>query len=100
MAVGDQGNVVVLFEGQASDATSAEYVLTGDKKGHYVTVNGNFGGGTLTLEMQIAGNWAKIDGGEFTEAGVKFLEGNGSSKRIRAVLSGSSGASLNVGVTK
>lgn len=100
MAVGDNGNVIIFFENQASDATSDGYTLIRNARGHYISVSGSLGGGTVTVEMQVGGAWAPIDGGEFTAPAVKFLEGAAGGKRLRAVLSGATGASVTVGVTK
>lgn len=100
MAIGDNGNVITLFETQGSDATSSDYVLTESQRGHYIIAQGTFGGGTVTIEMQIGGVWAPLDGGSFTEDGIKFMEGAGRSKRIRAVLAGATTPSVTVAVTK
>jgi hypothetical protein len=100
MAVGDQGNIILLFENQASDATGTGFIITSNARGHYVSASGTFGGGTVTIEMEIGGNWAPVDGGEFTAAGVKFLEGASGGKKLRAVLAGATGPSITVAVTK
>lgn len=100
MAVGDQGNVILLFENQASDATSAGYVVVSNARGHYISVAGDIGGGTVQIEMEIGGNWAAVDGGLFEALGVKFLEGASGGKKLRAVIAGSTTPDITVAVTK
>ena len=100
MAVGDQGNSILLFESQTTNDTSIVAVLTRQVSGHYISLSGGFGTGSCAIEMQIGGAWAPMSGGPFTEAGVYFIAGSGSGKAIRAVLTGATGATLTVSVTK
>ena len=101
MAVGEQPNIFVLFEAQATNANSVTAAVRseGDK---YVHVSGAFDGGTVTLEMANSQEvWAPMDGGVFTEAGVRLLAGIPRCASIRAVLSDSSGSStITVEITK
>jgi len=90
----------LLFEAQASDASSGAVVLThpGDK---YVIVSGTLGGGTLNIEISDnAGNFVVMDGGDFTTTGARILFSIPKSARIRATLTGATAPSLNVEVTK
>lgn len=100
MAVGNQGNVTVLFENQVADATGTGFVLVENSRGHYISVTGDLNGGTVQIEMEIAGNWGAVDGGLFDALGVRFLVGCGKGKKLRAVLAGGSGAAdVTVAVT-
>ena len=100
MAVGDQGNYVLLFENQASDATGTGFTIASNARGHYISVAGDIGGGTVQIEMEIGGNWAAVDGGLFDAVGVKFLEGASGGKKLRAVLAGATAPDITVAVTK
>ena len=95
----DKGNSFLLFDGQTTNATSDGVALT-KANGNFVTCTGGFGGGTLTLEVLSNGAWAPIDGGEFTEAGSRFMASGAGSRQIRGVLTGATAATLTVEVSK
>ena len=96
----DLAHKFLLFTNQASDASSADVVLTqpGDK---YIIAAGTFGGGTLNIEIaNEAGTFVPMDGGDFTEAGARIMFNIPKSAKIRATLAGATTPDISVEITK
>lgn len=90
---GDNGNVVVFFEGVDDDTVGDAYPIISDKRGHYLYCAGNLDGGTVDIQMQIdTYDWVTVEGSEFTGPGVKFLEGMGNGVKLRGRLTGTAAA--------
>ena len=90
----------LLFENQTADGSSDPVVLTqpGDK---FIIVEGNFGAGTLNIEIANEGGaFVKMDGGDFTEDGARIMFIIPKSAKIRATLTGATAPDLNVEITK
>ncbi|HEX7046979.1 MAG TPA: hypothetical protein VF275_05360 [Gammaproteobacteria bacterium] len=89
---------MILFSHATTDGVSSEYFVPG---GEFVFVaQGSFGGGTASLEyrMQDIPGFIELDSTRFTtnDAAVLTLAPG----HVRAVLTGSSGADLNVGLAR
>ena len=99
---GDNGNVVVFFEAADDDTTGDPYTVVSDQRGYYLYCAGTLDGGTVDLQMQIdTYDWVTIEGSEFTEPGVKFLEGISNGAKLRGRLLGTSaGANATLIMTK
>ena len=94
----EQAHRVLLLDNYTGIADSSEgYILTqmGDKA---VTVSGALAN-TVQIEIEGAGGWSPIDGGEFTAIGSRTLIGIGKGQKIRATLTGSEDG-LYVEITK
>ena len=101
MAHGRGKKRILLFQGQTADGNGDERKLDypGDGAGHFIIVSGNLGGGSIQLQIKaIDGSWVNILNGVISELTCTFLESTHSQRIIRAVLSGSSGANVNVEV--
>ena len=90
--------IIKLFTGQAADGTSEEFALPVDFSGgfsyHSVYIFGTFGGGQVTLQASPDGtNWVNIPDSPSSAANIVNLHIR--MQKIRAVLSGSTGASIN-----
>ena len=87
-----------IFENQAVDGESIEVVIT-EADDAYIHVSGDLGGGTVTLECEIDGNYALMDGATFTEPLMKVFDRVPASSKVKAILTGSTGADVNVIIT-
>lgn len=90
----------LLLENQTTDTSSTAVMLVqpGDK---YIIVSGDLGGGTLQAEISNdGGTFVAIDGGDFTVAAARIMFSIPKSALIRVTLSGSTGADVDVEITK
>ena len=87
-----------LFDGQTTNGESAP-VLINETDDAYIHVSGTFGGGTVTIECEIDGNYALMDGATFTEPIMKVFSRVPSSAKVKAILTGATGANVNVVIT-
>ena len=96
------GTALVLLDAVTADTTGTSKTLgaAGDR---YVFISGGFGGGTVTLQVESPNNpgtWMAIADGDFTTAQAWLLLGIHDNVNIRAVLTGATGATLTVEISK
>jgi hypothetical protein len=82
-----------LFAGRTTDGTSGKVIIDHGRPVNII-VQGDLGGGTLTVQAVTPGGAVAVEGGSFTAAGMRMIDA--SNFTLQVTLAGASGADLNV----
>lgn len=82
-----------LFHGQAADGTSAPVVIDHGRPFN-VIVQGDLGGGTLTVEAVTPDGAVPLEGGDFTAEGMRVIDADNFT--LQVTLASSTNPDLNV----